>query len=98
MLYNLVSNSIKFKGDEPPIINIKTLKKEDQVLISVQDNGMGIPKYDLDKIFEMYGRLNHDMEGQGIGLYLAQKIVHAAGGNITVESTPRHRHYIYHLS
>jgi light-regulated signal transduction histidine kinase (bacteriophytochrome) len=87
ILYNLVSNSIKFKGDEPPIINIKTLKKEDQVLLSVQDNGMGIPKYDVDKIFEMYGRLNHDIEGQGIGLYLAQKIVHAAGGNITVEST-----------
>jgi two-component system CheB/CheR fusion protein len=36
----------------------------------------------------MYGRLNHDVEGQGIGLYLAKKIVNAAGGNIMVESEP----------
>ena len=36
----------------------------------------------------MYGRLHHDVEGQGIGLYLAKKIVDAAGGNIVVESEP----------
>jgi len=34
---------------------------------------MGIPKGDLDKIFNMYGRLHHDIEGHGIGLYLAKK-------------------------
>jgi signal transduction histidine kinase len=88
ILYNIISNGIKFKSDQPPLINIKISKKADKVIISVQDNGIGIPKDDLDKIFEMYGRLHHDVEGQGIGLYLAQKIVHASGGNITVESTP----------
>jgi two-component system CheB/CheR fusion protein len=36
----------------------------------------------------MYGRLNQDIEGQGIGLYLAKKIVNAAGGNIEVKSEP----------
>jgi signal transduction histidine kinase len=86
ILYNIIANGIKFKRDQPPLINIKISKNADTVIISVQDNGMGIPKDDLDKIFDLYGRLHHDIEGQGIGLYLAQKIVHAAGGNITVES------------
>ncbi|MEJ7823614.1 MAG: ATP-binding protein, partial [Chitinophagaceae bacterium] len=87
ILYNIISNGIKFKSDQPPLINIKISKKADKVIISVQDNGIGIPKDDLVKIFDLYGRLHHDVEGQGIGLYLAQKIVHASGGNITVEST-----------
>jgi two-component system CheB/CheR fusion protein len=39
-------------------------------------------------IFIVYGRLNQDVEGQGVGLYLAKKIVNAAGGNIVVESEP----------
>ncbi len=36
----------------------------------------------------MYGRLNQDVEGHGIGLYIAKKIINAAGGNIIVESEP----------
>jgi two-component system CheB/CheR fusion protein len=43
---------------------------------------------DIRKIFEMYGRLHHVVEGQGIGLYLAKKLVDAANGNIVVESEP----------
>lgn len=45
-------------------------------------------KDDIDKIFGMYDRLHQDIEGHGIGLYLAKKIVDAAGGNIIVESDP----------
>jgi len=58
------------------------------VVLSVQDNGVGIPKEDIPKIFEMYGRLNQEVEGQGIGLYLTKKIVDAAHGNMEVESIP----------
>ena len=88
ILYNLVSNAIKFKGPTKPIIEIKTIKEKDNIILSVQDNGIGILKPDLDKIFDMYGRLNRDVEGQGIGLYLVKKIVNAAGGHIVVESEP----------
>jgi two-component system CheB/CheR fusion protein len=86
IIYNLVSNAIKFKRDLPPVINIRTKKVGDHVVLTVQDNGMGISKINKDKIFEMYGRLQQDIEGHGIGLYLAKKIVDAAGGNITLES------------
>ncbi len=86
ILFNLISNGIKFKGSERPVINISTSKEKDNIILSVQDNGIGISKNDCAKIFEMYGRVNYDIDGHGIGLYLAKKIVDAAGGNIVVES------------
>jgi two-component system CheB/CheR fusion protein len=43
---------------------------------------------DIEKIFSMYSRLNENIEGHGIGLYLARKIINAAGGKIEVESEP----------
>lgn len=85
ILYNLISNAIKFKGDKPPVINIQSTKEGDNIVFSVQDNGIGLSKADLNKVFDLYGRLHHDIEGQGIGLFLAKKIVDASGGNITVE-------------
>ena len=88
ILYNLVSNGIKFSQDKPPIINIETLKDGNNIILSVQDNGIGMTSQDIRKIFDMYGRLHHVVEGQGIGLYLAKKIVDAASGNIVVESEP----------
>lgn len=88
IVYNLISNGIKFKSDKPSVINIQTKKEGDNVILLVQDNGMGIPKGGIDKIFDMYGRLNRDIEGRGIGLYLAKKIIDATGGNIIVESEP----------
>ena len=88
IIYNLVSNAIKFKGKEAPVIHIRTAKENDFIVLSVTDNGIGIPKAGVNKIFEMYGRLNQDAEGQGIGLYLAKKIVNAANGNMDVESEP----------
>jgi len=54
----------------------------------VQDNGVGIPEHELDQIFNLYGRLRHDIEGDGIGLYLTKRIIDASGGNLLVESTP----------
>jgi len=88
ILYNLVSNAIKFKRGLPPEIYISTKKDGDDVVLTVQDNGTGIPKEKIDKIFDLYGRLSQDVEGHGIGLYLTRKIVDASGGRIEVESEP----------
>ncbi|MEO6819678.1 MAG: chemotaxis protein CheB [Ginsengibacter sp.] len=86
ILYNLISNAIKFKSDKATVINISSRKEADNIILSVQDNGIGISKTNLTKVFDLYGRIHHDIEGHGIGLYLAKKIVDASGGNITVES------------
>ena len=72
----------------PPAIKIHTKKQGNHIILTVQDNGLGIPKNGIDQIFKKYGRLKPDIEGQGIGLFLARKIIDAAGGNITVESEP----------
>ena len=88
IIYNLISNAIKYKRDLPPVINITTVKDGDNVIMTVQDNGAGIAKEKLHKVFEMYTRFSQDTEGNGIGLYLAKKIVDGVGGNIIVESEP----------
>jgi two-component system CheB/CheR fusion protein len=88
ILFNLISNAIKFKGAEAPRITILTWKEADKIVLQVKDNGKGIPKDGLNKIFDIYGRIKQDIEGQGIGLYLAKKIINAAGGEIIVESEP----------
>jgi len=88
IVYNLISNAIKFKRDEPLVIKVRTVKDAKNTILTVEDNGQGIPQKSLDKIFEMYGRLHQDIEGSGIGLYLAKKIINAAGGSIIVESEP----------
>ena len=88
ILYNLISNSIKFRRDVSPIINIATIKDKENMILTIEDNGIGIDKADIAKIFDIYGRLHKEVEGQGIGLYLAKKIVDAASGNIIVESEP----------
>jgi len=88
ILYNLISNAIKFNDSKIPEIIIKTYKENDKVVLSVQDNGIGMEQADLNKIFDLYGRLHHQIEGHGIGLYLAKKIIDAAEGDIIVESEP----------
>jgi two-component system CheB/CheR fusion protein len=86
ILFNLVSNSIKFKGEKKPIIYITTQKEEEYIRFILEDNGIGMSPEGINRIFDIYGRLHQDVEGLGIGLYLARKIIHASGGEIQVES------------
>lgn len=88
ILYNMISNAIKFRNSEPPLITITTFSEGTTCQLIIEDNGKGIPAKGIDKIFDMYGRLNQDIEGSGIGLYLAKKIINASGGSIHVESEP----------
>lgn len=86
IVFNIVANGIKFRRSEPPEINISCWKEDDQLILCIEDNGRGIPPESINTIFSMYGRLHQNVEGSGIGLYLAKKIINAAGGNIVVES------------
>ncbi|OMP75279.1 chemotaxis protein CheB [[Flexibacter] sp. ATCC 35208] len=88
ILYNLISNAMKFSGPEQPKIHIQSRKEGKYVMLSVEDNGIGMTQEGIKKIFTIYGRLNLHVEGHGIGLYLARKIIHAAQGDLKVESAP----------
>ena len=89
IIYNLVSNSIKYRSpDRKPEILVSTKEEKGFFIISVKDNGMGIAPGNLEAIFSKYFRVQNDIEGSGVGLYLVNEIVKNAGGKITVESEP----------
>lgn len=88
ILFNLVSNGIKYSGERRPEIKVQTLTDDGFVILTVADNGIGLNQDDIDKIFRKYERIQTGPDGQGIGLFLTKKIVDSAGGRIEVESTP----------
>jgi PAS domain S-box-containing protein len=90
LLQNLVSNALKYHGEEKPLIKIRVNEEVDHWLFSVGDNGIGIdPRY-TEKIFVIFQRLHNSNEysGTGIGLSTCKKIVELYGGKIWVESEP----------
>ena len=88
LLQNLVSNAVKYRGSEPPVITVAVRELEGAWLFSVQDNGIGIPKDQQGRLFQMFSRLHtrDEYEGTGIGLAIAKRIVERHGGHIWVES------------
>ncbi len=88
LLQNLVSNGIKFHGQELPRVHLSARKGEVDFLFSVRDNGIGIDSKDQDRIFEMFQRLHNNPKypGSGIGLAISKKIVENHRGRIWVES------------
>lgn len=89
VMLNLITNALKFQApDRLPEIRIKTQKKDEFIVLTISDNGIGITKKEIDQIFKKYKRLSNDTEGTGIGLYLIRKIVNASGGKVEVECTP----------
>lgn len=87
IIYNLLSNSIKYRSpDRTPEIHIKTEKEGEFVVISVKDNGRGIPESDKNLVFMQFTRLVDDVEGTGIGLFLLKRIVENEGGKVTIDT------------
>ncbi|MEZ4987564.1 MAG: ATP-binding protein [Saprospiraceae bacterium] len=90
LFQNLISNSLKFvQSDTQPLISV-VFEKESrgQVQIAVQDNGIGIPKEDQNRVFELFSRLHSskDYAGSGVGLAACQKIIQHHGGHIWLTS------------
>ena len=90
VLYNLLDNAIKFSHNDS-IIKIETTEKSNKVLISVKDNGIGIPKDSLKLIWDRFYKTDlsrgKDKKGTGLGLSIVKEIIHAHGENINVVST-----------
>ena len=88
LFQNIIANAIKYRSQETPKIHISATKEKNQYLFSIKDNGIGMSSKHIEKIFTIFQRLHtHDeYEGTGIGLAIAQKIVHQQGGQIWVES------------
>ncbi len=88
LLQNLLSNSIKFRGEQPLQIHVSARREENTWLFSVRDNGPGIESQYFERIFIIFQRLvtRDEYPGTGIGLAVCKKIVERHGGRIWLES------------
>jgi two-component system phosphate regulon sensor histidine kinase PhoR len=87
VLYNLLSNAIKYaSSDTIPKIYIKTEKVNEYIVLTVQDNGIGIAEDKHDTVFARYARISDEVEGTGVGLFIVKSMVEDSGGKIEVES------------
>jgi two-component system sensor histidine kinase/response regulator len=84
---NLIGNALKYRSERKPVIQVSAAEQGSAWLISIADNGLGIPPEDCQRIFEMFRRLHGStIPGTGIGLAICQRVVAHWGGKIWVES------------
>jgi signal transduction histidine kinase len=88
LLQNLLSNSLKFAGEEPLRVHVGTRRNGDLWEFSVSDNGIGIDPSQAKRVFELFRRLHPSdvYSGTGMGLSICKRIVERHGGRIWVES------------
>ena len=88
ILSNLITNAVKYHRlrQDDPFIKIRFKRIADKVEITVEDNGQGIPKESLPKIFDMFYRATSDSDGTGLGLFIVKEALAKIKGNIEVDS------------
>ena len=89
VLVNLIMNGVQAVEDRGKI-SISTRTKDDNVLIEIEDDGPGISKEVLDKIFDPFFSTKEQGKGTGLGLSVSYGIIHEHNGEIKVQSTPGH--------
>ena len=84
---NLLDNAIKYMGDQKvPVIKVEAIAQEAHVEFKIVDNGSGMDKEALEKLFTPFERFDGNVEGTGLGLYMIKKIIESHGGTIAAYS------------
>ena len=91
VIFNLLDNAVKYRNpDRDLALTVRTWNESNKLFISIQDNGIGIKKENLKKIFDKFYRVHtgnlHDVKGFGLGLAYVHKIIRDHDGNIRAES------------
>ncbi len=91
VLSNLIGNAIKY-SPEGGLIQVGGRREDDQVVVFVSDEGIGIPTTEHERIFERFNRVDNSLTrqtaGAGLGLFLVRSVIQAHGGRVWVESSP----------
>lgn len=90
VIINIISNSIKYT-EEKGKITVYLYTEDDFAVLKVKDNGIGIPKEDLERVFDRFYRVekgrSREMGGTGLGLSIAKEIIEGHSGTISMDST-----------
>ena len=91
VMFNLMDNAVKYKRDDEPLrLTIHTWNENGKCCLSIQDNGIGIKKENLKRVFDRFYRVHtgnrHDVKGFGLGLAYVKKVIHDHHGSIRAES------------
>lgn len=91
VVFNLMDNAVKYRRQDTNLhLEVCTWNEEDRLMVSISDNGVGISKDNLKKVFEKFYRVHtgnlHDVKGFGLGLAYVRRVVQDHGGTIRAES------------
>jgi|GEM_PF-4157017 len=99
VLLNLIENAVKYSSPaRPPRIKIGSCRHNGEQVYFIKDNGMGIGKKDIEKIFELYNQVDCSSRGCGLGLALVKSVIEAHGGHIWAESAGKNRGTTFYFS
>ncbi|OUJ68716.1 PAS domain-containing sensor histidine kinase [Hymenobacter crusticola] len=89
IVYNLLSNAVKYRAaDRPAQVRVHAEQTASEVVLTVQDNGLGMSEVQQRQLFGLFQRLHTHVEGTGVGLYITKRLIENAGGRIAVQSQP----------
>jgi two-component system phosphate regulon sensor histidine kinase PhoR len=91
VIFNLMDNAVKYKKEDDALqLDVKTWNEQNKLIISIADNGIGMRKEDLKRVFDKFYRVHtanrHDVKGFGLGLAYVKKVVTNHKGTIRAES------------
>jgi signal transduction histidine kinase len=90
-VYNLLDNACKY-GGQPPLIEVAVSGQVNETVLTISDNGPGIPDYEREHVFERFYRIQrpgegHTVKGHGLGLTFVRQVAKAHGGTVEVDNT-----------
>lgn len=89
IVYNLLSNAVKYRAPgRPSQVWVRAQQTGASIVLTVQDNGLGLSVLQQRQLFGLFQRLHTHVEGTGVGLYISKRLIENAGGTIAVQSQP----------
>jgi signal transduction histidine kinase len=87
LMANMVSNAVRYRSPDRALqLSISSSVADSRAVIRVVDNGIGVDPVNHERVFDMFGRVDRNIPGVGLGLALCRRIVSLAGGELTIES------------